>query len=158
MAARDPYYSSPELVIAHRDRVCIAVCRGDITSDLIRRTQDGVLALAKGNGAGVGYLFVVAEGAAIPTDTREAAGKMFDAIRPHLKVLAGHIEGTGFKASAKRSLFTFATASILRGTQVKAHGELAEATTWFEGKCKEAKLGCPSAKDLQALVTRFAQA
>jgi len=155
VAASDPYYQSPDLVIAHRDRVCIALCRGEITADLIKRAQDGVLALAKGNSSGVAYLFVLAEGAGIPASLRDAIGKMFDAIRPHLRVISGHIAGSGFRASAMRSLFTFATSRILKGTPVKAHGDLVEATLWLEARCKEATLGCPPSKDLHALVTRL---
>lgn len=159
MAANNPYYQAPNLVIAHRDRVCITLCRGDLTADLIKRTRDGVLALAKGKSPGVGYLFVLADHSGVPdAPAREAIGQMFDALRPHLRVVSGHIEGSGFKASAKRSVFTFATSRILKGTAVKAHGKIEEATDWLESKCKEAQLACPPSKDLQALVTRLAQA
>ena len=159
MAAPDPYHQSANLVVAHRDRVCIAICRGDITVDMIQRTREGVLALAKANSNGVGYLFILPEISSVPAGpVREAVGQMFDAVRPHLRVVSGHIDGSGFRASAKRSVFTFATSRILGGTQVKAHGSLVDATTWLETKCKDAGLACPASRDLQALVTKLSAA
>jgi hypothetical protein len=159
VAAPDPYHQSADLVIAHRNRVCIAICRGDLTVDVVQRTREGVLALAKAHSGGIGYLFVVPEISGIPAGpVRDAVGQMFDAVRPHLRVVSGHIDGSGFRASAKRSVFTFATSRILGGTQVKAHGSLVDATTWLEAKCKDAGLACPAGRDLQALVTKLAAA
>lgn len=146
----------PELVVAHYQQICIAIPRGDPDTAMIENIRGGMTALARRAGGSVGLLFIVAAKSSAPTGrTREAAAEMFDELRPNLKAVSAHMEGSGFAAAAKRSVFTWATQRMLGKTPVKTFGRLADSTHWLELKCKELKLNCPTSLELQSFVSRI---
>ena len=146
-----------DLALAHCDQVCIAIPRGSATSDLVTDIRRGMETLAKRYGdKGIALLFVVAETSSTPSgEARHEAGEMFDAMRPYLRVVSAQMEGSGFTAAAKRSVFTWATSKMLGKTPVKTFARLSEATAWLEVKCAELRMPCPSRESLDALVRRI---
>ncbi|HWE29470.1 MAG TPA: hypothetical protein VHB97_15780 [Polyangia bacterium] len=155
--SNDVLIDRPDLALANCDQICIAVPRGVANAALVREIRRGMEALAGRYGdKGIGLLFIVAETSSAPTgDARHEAGEMFDAMRPYLRVLSAQMEGSGFAAAAKRSVFTWATSKMLGKTPVKTFARLAEATAWLETKSAELRLPCPSRDTLEAVVRRI---
>jgi hypothetical protein len=145
-----------DVAVAHCDQVCVAIPRGPVTTDLVREIRTGMEKLAKRFDNGIALLFIVAEKSGAPSgDARKEAGDMFDAMRPHLRVVSAQMEGSGFLAAAKRSVFTWATSKMLSKTPIKTFAQLNDATAWLEMKCEELRLPCPSHDALDGLVRRI---
>ena len=147
----------PDLALAHYDQVCVAIPRGAANVDLVKDIWRGMETLAKRWGdKGIALLFIVAETSSTPSgDARHEAGQMFDAMRPYLRLVSAQMEGSGFAAAAKRSVFTWATSKMLGKTPVKTFARLTEATAWLEVKSGELKLPCPPRDSLEAMVRRI---
>ncbi len=152
----DVLINRPDLALAHCEQICIAIPRGRAEVDLVRDIRRGMELLAKRyDERGFALLFIVAETSSTPSGAaRDAAGEMFDALRPYLRVVSAQMEGTGFAAAAKRSVFTWATSKMLGKTPVKTFARLGEATEWLESKCGELGLPCPPRATIEALVRR----
>ena len=146
-----------DLALAHCDQICVAIPRGLASVELVREIRQALESLARRYGdKGIALLFIVAETSSAPKEAaREAAGEMFESIRPYLRVLSAQMEGSGFAAAAKRSVFTWATSKMLGKTPVKTFARLAEATAWLETKCAELRMPCPSRDTLDAVVRRI---
>jgi len=155
--SNDVLIERPDLALAHCEQVCIAIPRGHASVDMVREIRHGLEALARRfDDKGIALLFIVAETSSTPNGAaRDAAGEMFDAVRPYLRVLSAQMEGSGFAAAAKRSVFTWATSKMLGKTPVKTFARLAEATAFLETKCSELRMPCPSRETLEAVVRRI---
>jgi hypothetical protein len=147
----------PDLAVAIHDRILIAIPRGVADIAVVRDIRAGLETAGKrAGGGGIGFLFVVAATSTTPTGmAREEAAAMFDAARPYLRVLSAQLEGTGFAAAAKRSVFTWATSRMLGKTPVKTFAILGDAADWLETKCKELGIPCPPVHQLEASVRRI---
>ncbi len=156
----DVLVQRPDLALAHCEQICIAIPRGAAEIDLVRDIWRGMEMLGKRYGdKGIAPLFTVAETSSTPSgEARGEAGKMFDAMRPYLRVVSAQMEGSGFAAAAKRSVFTWATSKMLGNTPIKTFARLMQATTWLEAKCKELKLPCPPRDVLEGVVRRIHEA
>src|SRR5262245_18164289 len=101
---------TPTLVLGRYGDVCIALPRGGATVDGVGRIREGMTTTASRAGCpGIGVLFLVGEKVGPPSGpARAAVSEMFKALRPNIKVISAVLEGSGFIASAKRSIFTWA--------------------------------------------------
>lgn len=143
----------PSLMVAQSAHICIVVPRGVPTVEDVRHIHGGLEQVVKKVKRGVGVLLVVSERVSPPSgDARHEVSEMFRAMRPHLKVISAHLAGNGFVASAKRSVFTWATSHMLGKTPIRAFGDLAGAADWLYDRAAVLELDCPSSLDLQTFV------
>jgi hypothetical protein len=75
---------------------------------------------------------------------------MFAALQPNLCALAGVLEGSGFAAAAKRSVFTFATSRMIARAVVKTFDQVDPGIGWLTDRCREQGVACPAATALAA--------
>jgi hypothetical protein len=75
---------------------------------------------------------------------------MFLALQPNLCAVAGVLEGSGFMAAAKRSVFTFATTRMIARAAVKTFDHVDVATVWLIDRCREQGVACPTTTALAA--------
>ena len=153
------FIDHPDVVVILVQHVSVVIPRGKATPMLISKVQGGLVALAARAGpGGIGMLFVVPKTSETPDGpVRTAAGKMFEGLRDHLRVVATQIEGTGFAAATKRSIFTWATSNMLGKTPIKTFGGLAEATVWLAAQCAAQNVACPPAAVLHEIALKHHQ-
>jgi hypothetical protein len=144
---------SAALSIARAADVCIAVPRGDASVELVAGIREALLSIARQSPSGrIALLFIVADSSSPPAGAaRSAAGEMFATLQPNLCAIAGVLEGTGFMAAAKRSIFTWATSRMIARAPVKTFDHLEPATGWLEQRCREQGVACPTATSLASL-------
>jgi hypothetical protein len=141
------------LWVGHYGHVCIAYPRGETDAALITDVGRGVNILFKRVPTGIGLLMVIGTGSPAPVgEVREAAVKMFSEFEPKLKALAALVEGEGFVAAAKRSVFTFLISRVLRKKPVKTFAQIGQAADWMEAQGKLAQFDCPTSEELQIAI------
>jgi hypothetical protein len=153
----------PEIVVETRNvavgyygDVCVVVALAVADLDTVREFRERMTQLARRRPGGFGLLFIVASGARPPDGpARTAASEMFEAVRPHLKVLAAQIEGSGFFTAAKRSIFTWLTTRIIGQAQVKTFARLDDATDFLVASMKELGMDTPASDELQRFGRRL---
>jgi len=112
---------------------------------LLRHYGDGALSL----------LFVVPSKVGIPSDeTRGEVRALLSELGPRLTAVAAVIEGTGFGASAKRSVLTFVTSVLARGTtSVRVFATVDPAAEWI-AESAASDSWSPDLEVLQAEIAR----
>jgi hypothetical protein len=142
------------LAVARAADVCIAVPRGTSDTALVKKIHAGLERVALQSATGrIALLFFVAESSTAPEGpARAAAGEMFEALKPNLHAIAAFMEGSGFMAATKRSVFAFATSRYLGKTPVKTFDQLSPAAAWLQTRCRELGVACPPSTNLEALV------
>jgi hypothetical protein len=138
------------LVIARIADVCVAVPRGHADVALVNGIREGLFAVARQSPSGrIAMLFIIADSSSPPAGpARTAAEDMFVALQPNLCAVAGVLEGTGFMAAAKRSVFTFATSRMIARAAVKTFDQVDSAIGWLTERCREQGVACPTATAL----------
>jgi hypothetical protein len=141
---------APAFVIARIADVCITVPRGHADVDLVNGIREGMLSVARQSPSGrIALLFIVADSSSPPAGpARTAAEQMFAALQPNICAIAGVLEGTGFVAAAKRSVFTYATSRMIARAAVKTFADVDPATGWLIERCREQGVACPTATAL----------
>jgi hypothetical protein len=144
----------PELVVARISDVCIAIPRAAAETELIALLRDNMLQVARQSPSGrIALFFLVTDSASPPSGpARSAAEEMFIALQPNICAVAGVLEGSGFMASAKRSVFTFLTARMIGRASVKTFEKVDVASSWLIDRCREQGVACPSATALLSFV------
>lgn len=152
--ATDIYTDEPDLAVARYADLCVAVVRADMTVAMLTRIRNGMGSVQQqADRRGIGLFIVVSDKAGPPSGgVRDALAETITARGPELKVICFVLEGSGFMASAKRSVFTFATSRVIRGTPIKTFVEAREAAVWSKSTCADQGLVCPSATGLQTVV------
>jgi hypothetical protein len=142
----------PAVVIGRIADVCIGVPRGLSDLEVVATLREGMLSVARQSPNGrIGLLFLVAETSTPPAGpARAAANEMFSTLQPNICALGGVLEGSGFMAAAKRSVFTFATARVLTHAIVKTFEQVEPASVWLVDRCREQGVACPTAAALAA--------
>jgi hypothetical protein len=109
-----------------------------------------MLSVARHSPSGrIALLFIVADSSSPPAGpARTAAEQMFAALQPNLCAVAGVLEGSGFMAAAKRSVFTFATSRMIARATVKTFDQVDPASGWLIERCREQGVACPTATAL----------
>jgi hypothetical protein len=152
----DVVIEEPGVVVAHIADVCVAIPRGEVDPALIAALHRGIGLLARRRERGIALLFIVSEKSSPPTGSaRAAAGAMFDDLRQSLRAVAAQIAGSGFGASVKRSIFTWATGSMLGKTPLKTFSTVDDASHWLEEQCRAAGIAAASGEDLAEIVKRY---
>jgi hypothetical protein len=151
---------SDGLAVGRAADVGVAVPYGDATVELVNGIREGLLSVARSSPSGrIALLFIVAESSSPPAGAaRAAAAEMFAALQPNLCAVAGVLEGSGFMAAAKRSIFTFATSRMIERAQVKTFDQLAPAVSWLQQRCREQGVACPTAAALESLAREMRSA
>jgi hypothetical protein len=149
----DVIIDEPHVVLAHAGDLCVVIPRGEATPDLVAKIRRGIELLSKRRKDGIALLLIVTERSRVPSGgARAAVGRMFQELRPALRAVAALIAGGGFAAALKRSVFTWATSSILGKAPVKTFAALEEACPWLEAQCSKAGLSAPAMEELSVFV------
>jgi hypothetical protein len=137
---------APAVVIARIADVCVTVPRGHADVELVNGIREGMFSVARQSPSGrIALLFIVADSSSPPTgQARTVAEQMFAALQPNLCAVAGVLEGTGFMASAKRSVFTFVTSRMIARAAVKTFDQVDPAIGWLVERCREQGVACPT--------------
>jgi hypothetical protein len=144
-------HRAPDMVVTLEQGVCIATADAPATQVVIAALREALNEAARRSGArGFAHLMRIGEGSHAPTGpARDDAAAMFDSLRGQLRVMAVVMQGSGFVASAKRSVLTWLTSRILGETPVKVVNQPPEACDWLVAKCRELGLACPPSTALQ---------
>lgn len=123
------HHRGPTLSVLSVGGLCVVLPRltpdGDATRVIVSATA--VLA-AQGP---VYLLFVAPAQLALPSqETREGVQRMLADLGDALAGVSAVIEGSGFGAAAKRSVFTFVTSVLSRRTRVQVSRDLDEGLGW----------------------------
>ena len=98
-------------------------------------------------------LFVIAESSSAPNaEERDLASDMFASVASSLKVMSVVLEGAGFAAALKRSVFTFATSRLLGKIPTKTFGDLGQASDYLATKGADVGIGSPTSAALTTFV------
>lgn len=139
----------PTVILASGAQVAVQVHLGEPTVAHLDAMERQLRALRAKHPGGLGLLFVVGEGSSAPSGPARARGvEMFGRLRDSVKIVSAAILGTGFRASAKRSVFTMFASTVFGTARVKVFGDLDEAGAWLTVECAKAAIACPPKLDL----------
>lgn len=116
-------------------------------------TLDKALKAAlRGNPEGIAFVFVVRQTSLLPTpEVRARFAGILAALQGEVKMLAAIIEGTGFGASAKRSVFTMVISHMIGKITLKVFADPPGAAAWVAAEAARRKLKVPP----ESVIARF---
>jgi hypothetical protein len=129
---------------------------GPPTAGHIAAMRGQLKQLAAAYPSGIGLVFVIAETSGVPpVEVRDAATRMFQEAGSSLKLCAAILEGSGFAAAAKRSVFTLVSSSVFGTVKLKVFGAVPEGCLWLATESARAGIGIQGGAELRALVDRM---
>jgi hypothetical protein len=150
-------HRTPDLVIVIEQGMCVVTALGPATLELIGAMRAGLEEAGRRNRErGYALLLYIGERSDPPAGpAREAANAMFSAQHGSLRVMAAVMEGSGFMASAKRSVLTWLAQRMTGDAPVKTFHQLAPASNWLVSKCTELAIATSTSAKLQQSVTEL---
>ena len=119
-------------LLATHGPVAIIVVDGLTTIEQAGAMGDLVRATVQRHPGCCALLFIVRDGAAIPNaEVRQRFQRTVRSAQGKLKLLAAVIEGTGFAAASKRSIFTMVVSSLMGPVAVKVFPDPPKACVWL---------------------------
>jgi hypothetical protein len=99
---------------------------------------------ARANADGIAFVFVVRQTSLLPTpEVRARFASTLAALQGEVKLLAAIIEGSGFGASAKRSVFTMVISHMIGKITLKVFADPHGAAPWVVAEAVRSGLKTP---------------
>jgi hypothetical protein len=146
--------------VVHESNLVIATCGSIVACAVDGLTlvpqmdtmAKALKAAARANPDGVAFVFVVRQSSSLPTpDVRARFAATLAALQGEVKMLAAIIEGTGFGASAKRSVFTMVISHIIGKITLKVFADPPGAAAWIAAEATRRQLKVPT----ESVISRF---
>jgi hypothetical protein len=153
-AERVVLHRAPDMIVALEQGVLVATPEGPASREMMATLTACFRDAARRTPAsGFAFLLHIGEHGDPPTgQARDDAVAMFESVRGQMRAIAAVMVGSGFMASARRSVLTWLTSRLVGATPMKTFSHTPQAADWLVEKCRELKVPCPSSAKLQRTV------
>lgn len=124
------WHEEPEHCIAWHENVQLMVSLGPPNPDLMRKTIDGLGALARQVGRGTGALVII-KSTARPPDAASRAVIRHELARSPMLAAAQVVEGTGFRGAAIRSALNLIQFALRPPYAIRTFSDVSAGSTWL---------------------------